>query len=140
MYVFACRNHEFIKLFCYTRSSKFYRALTCYAPYGKIAPLTHQQIEQARDDLIEEIRGYKSSIAENGRMINLISNWNNSIEDKLKIIEDYQSCIDDEKEEMKEAQDAVNILTVMLNVEAELYIGEECGPDVSVNDIVETPS
>ena len=137
IHVFVRCNDEFVELFCYGRNSEFYRVMKDCAPWEKIARLTHEQIREARADLIGEIEAYKSNIAENSRMISVISNWNNSIEDKLKIINKYQEGIDETKQDMDEARDTLNMLTVLLNVEAELYIGEECGRDVSVKDIVE---
>lgn len=138
LHVFARKDETFVELLCYCRSSALYQALNHYAPYDKIALLTHDQIVDAKSGLEDRLTIAHESNAEDERLIVQLGNWANTVNEKLEAINRIQDSISERKEEMDELEATIHILEFLLNVEADLYTGVECGSDVSVNDIAES--
>ena len=138
LHVFARKNETFVELLCYCRSSTLYQALDHYAPYEKIAPLTCEQITDAKSELEDRLAIAHESNAEDERLMVQLGNWANTVDEKLEAISRIQDSISERKEEVDELEAAIHILEFLLCVEADLYTGVECGSDVSINDIAES--
>lgn len=136
IHVFARKNETFIELLCYCRSSELYQVLHQYAPYGKIAQLTNSQMSQVKTKLLQRLADIQQYNDEDKALIAQVGSWSNTTDEKFEAINELQRNIAERTEETDELDAAVHILNFLLNVEAELYIGEECGSDVTVEYIV----
>ncbi len=137
VHVFARKDETFVDLLCYSRSSELYQALDPYAPYAKIAPLTCEQITEAKDELEDRLAIAHEFDDADKELITQIGSWTNTVDEKLEAIDRIQRSIAERKEEMDELEATIHILEFLLCVEADLYAGVECGSDVSVKDIAD---
>ena len=137
VHVFARKDETFVELLCYCRSSELYQALYHYAPYEEIAPLSSAQLVEAKSWLVDRLDVAREFNAVDELTITQIGSWSNTIDEKLEAINEVQRSISERKKEMDELEAAIHILEFLMNVEVELYIGEECGSDVSVEDITD---
>lgn len=135
IHVFARKNETFVELLCYCRSSELYQALHHYAPYEEIAPLGSAQLVDAKSEFVDRLDIAREFNAADELIVTQIGSWSNTVDEKLEAINEIQRSISERKEEMNELEAAIHILEFLLNVEAELYIGKECGSDVTVYDI-----
>ena len=136
IHVFARKNDEFIELLCYGRSSDLYQSLNFGAPYEHIAPLTQERIEDAINELEAAQEEDQEYDARDKATIAQVGSWNNTINEKFEAINELQRAIDERSVDMRMRATTIGILRFLLNVEADLYYGVDCGSDVTVNDIV----
>lgn len=135
VHVFARKNDTFVELLCYCRSSELYSVLSPYAPYEKIAPLTKDILLGAKEELEKRLDTARRYNEEYKQTIAQIGSWSNTIEEKLDAINDLQQNISDRQEWIDELTAATYIFAFLLTIDAPLYFGEECGSDVTVDDI-----
>ena len=146
---FFVRKHDnFAPIGTYGRSTWVFHAFESIAPWEKITVLGYKELGAAKaslslDSVNAEIENAKARIAQ-------VSSFNNSIEDKLaavNAIEDEISEMRETVEEIKNARAFIGFLYDILD-EAEfcpldgvegnayLYIGMECGKNVTTKDIL----
>ena len=151
VHVFLRVNTDtFVQIACGSRSTPLYHYLSRYAPYEHIAQLSATEIGYIRESIAEDIRDYRDTIAQYEQMIRDIGSWNNPVDVKLETIHDYRSGIQDINEEiagLERLKVELDIFEDMVDPiyydedepMRQLWVGEECGSVVSVNDIEETP-
>lgn len=135
IHVFARKDDTFIELLSHSGSSVFYRFFHDYAPYGHIARFTENQIREGRSRVQGELELYREDVRHVQELITQIGSWSNTVEEKLSAIIDYQENLHELDEAIDEREFVDNVLAFLLGVDAELYIGVECGDHVTVDDI-----
>jgi hypothetical protein len=94
-------------------------------------------IARKYDDAKQELDKVKESKQHVYQRIHDIGQWNNSIVDKRNMIEEEYEYIDEIEEEIDEYDNLISILSFLSNCESRLYIGIECGSNVSADDLVD---
>ena len=153
MHFFIRKGNEFAPIATYGRSSCTYQAFKEFAPYEKIRPLTALQLGQVDEKLRADLESQynRDAIVER---INMISKFNNSVDEKLAAIEDEVSALkelEDEEKALKRARKFVSFLldiideahssqyyedaAAHIDPNAYIYVGIECGGVVNVDTI-----
>ena len=112
-----------------------------WAPWEKIQRISESKMQQFQDDAAERMNALKECIAQHEKLIGEIGSWNNSIDEKIELINDYQRAIEDDRQDLDELQ-AVNyylhFMRHMIEDGTEIYAGVECGSTVTVEDIADS--
>lgn len=74
----------------------------------------------------EKAREYREKIKEYQKKINMVSNFENSAQEKLNIIEEYEEIIADLDEEQAHYEHASNYFSFLVELENQVYAGIEC--------------
>jgi len=150
MNVFVRDKDNFVELMSYCRNSEFYQMMkdSLYIPYEKIKCVTFEELTLARADMAKEIVKINKHEEEITNKIKLISNWNNSIEEKLEVIEHMYELLEELYERKEDIKNAISTLHVLADIadnrqyidgneryKSTIYIGIEIG-DPTVEDIV----
>lgn len=151
MYVnfFIKRDNKFIRIADYSRNSQIYKITSDCLPYGKARALTIFDLENFSNTVREDIIECKKRIEKINTCINNISNFNNSIEDKLEAIHTYEMDKSDWEDDIEELQFAKNFFMFLedliesgiygeenkeMNSNKYLYAGIEVGEPVEVEE------
>lgn len=148
IYFFAHKNGVFVPIGHYGRSTEIYSVFNEMAAWEQIRPLTRHELKCAKDSLRTE-EFYTQRIEELRARIGYINTFNNTIEEKLRAIEEVEEEIDELREDRKEVRNARAFIGFMYDIldEAEyiesadmdpddcIFIGLECGSNVSAADI-----
>lgn len=152
IHLFARKNDEFVPLYCASRSSIVYQTLKDYAPYEKIAELDASLIKDRIEEVNDWIKNTKTAIKMRQNTMNLVCSFQNEIDEKIEMLEEYQRNINEFEHSLEDYQNVLSLLLwlnrfvddMKLSMDfAEtpillgLYFGIECGDNVTVNDIVE---
>ena len=150
IHFFVRRNDTFIPIGTFGRSTRIYAAFEHMAPWERIRALNTDLLKFARAYLKSEEEINREIDAAHAR-INTIAAFNNGVDEKMAAIDEVREEIKGWQEfahEEREARAFIGFLYGILD-EAEynslegfgasacLYVGMECGSDVSVKDIAE---
>lgn len=141
IHIFARSKHDdFVELWCSAGSSAMMQIMNHWAPWERIRRVSESMMRQFQDDAITRIDEFKSCITHHEKLISEIGSWNNSIDEKIELINDYQRAIEDDRSDLDEWQ-AVNyylhFIQNMIEEGVEIYAGVECGSTVTVEDIID---
>lgn len=144
-YFFIKSNtNEFIPIGAFSRNAEVYRY--CHAPYEKIKPLTIDNLNQIIRDIEQGIECVKRGIQANKNKQALVVKMNNSISEKMEMLHEIDSSIDENINHLEELKLAINYFTFLINIvdcikfddnydiNNYIYVGEEI-PDPTVDDI-----
>lgn len=151
MYIdfFIRRDNKFIRIADYSRNSQIYKITSDCLPYGKVRALTIFDLEKFSNIVHEDIIECKKHIEKINTCISNISNFNNSIEDKLEAINTYEMDKSDWEDDIEELQFAKNFFMFLedliesgiygeenkeMNSNKYLYAGIEVGEPVEVEE------
>lgn len=151
MYVdfFIKRDNKFIRIADHSRNSQIYKITSDCLPYGKVRALTIFDLEKFSDIVHEDIIECKKHIEKINICISNISNFNNSLEDKLEAINTYEMDKSDWEDDIEELQFAKNFFMFLedliesgiygeenkeMNSNKYLYAGIEVGEPVEVEE------
>ena len=141
------KEDNFTYLDAFSRSTAMYRLLNedIGAPYGKVRKLEKARLQEA----IEIARGYLEGFIErkkrHGDMLQLISSFNNPVDEKIEAIYELQQDLEEYDESIEEMEYVINYLRVLTSMvesmsyegsKAGLYYGIEVG-NPTIDDIVE---
>ena len=88
---------------------------------------------------IDITQGYiaskKETIANYNKKIDIISKFNNTIEEKLTAIDDCFISLRECEEELNELLYTESFFITLQGISASIYAGIECGSEVTINDI-----
>lgn len=143
-------SDEFLPIGVFSRCTSIYHFFNEYlnAPYGRIAAVTMKDILYVVDKVKDRIEVYEDRVVELERKIKLITECNNSVEEKMEGIDEVNREINEyveEKNELKWTRDYICSLEEILSAiayddkycqDTYLYCGIECREHVTVEDIV----
>ncbi len=133
---FIRRNDSFIFIADYSRSTKVYEET--HAPYGKIRKFDTQELRDIAARLQEDIAFYEKQNDYAHQKLEAILRANNSIEEKLDIIDSVYDYIEENDNEIKIiGRYAAEInFTANISEECPIYAGIEIN-DPTEKDIVD---
>ena len=125
-------ENQYILVDYFSRSNKIYGYASNYAEWEKLKPLSEESINYIIDRILKDIESAKEYIAKHNKLINDIRGMNNSINEKLEAIGNYQEVIEEAEEEIAElnyTEDFFLTLSMIYNhnqrEEPWIYIGIE---------------
>lgn len=146
---FYIRSQDnFISIGDFCRSSCIYQAVKSFAPYEKLRPLNRSILESAINNLNASMENTKHIIENYQNQIKLIATFNNSADEKIDAISDYDEQIKGQQDEYDDLVSSKYYMQFLLGIiEANKYVdeidenellfmGEEVGSP-TVNDIVQ---
>ena len=143
---FFLRNGDtFLPIGTYCRSSAMYQAFDEYIPWEKIRALNEPLLRKIYEFVVDDINNHKKQIEKIKEHRAFIATFNNSIEEKMEMLENVESMLH-EYEEGLESLERVKayiffLSDILEDVEFNDRIDENaylyCGIEVSVNPTVE---
>lgn len=100
----------FVPIGDFSRSNYLYQTFNSDVPYEKICPISKRTLESSIKDIYCSIDKSKEQIKKLQAKIDKIPTYNNPILDKEKLIEEYQSQIEEIKEDIEDELFAVGII------------------------------
>ena len=144
-YFFIKSNtNEFIPIGEFSRNTEVYRY--CCAPYEKIKPLTIDNLNQIICNIERRIECVKRGIQADKNKQALVVKMNNSVSEKMEMLHEIDSSIDENINHLEELKLAINYFTFLINIvdcikfddnydiNNYIYVGEEI-PEPTVDDI-----
>lgn len=135
IYILVRNQDTFTSIWWSGRSSVMYQKLKGRAPYEKVRQLTKQDIEAAIAEVKRDIEFYKERIAENRKTMNEVGIWNNSISEKMSVLDELREAINEEQEEMDETIAAQYYLEFIAQIDEPIYVGIDCGDEITPDDV-----
>lgn len=138
---------KFIHIADYSRNSQIYKITSDYLPYEKVRALSVQDLERFASVARDVANECKDKIEKINNLIRNISGFNNSVEDKLQAIAEYEGDKRDWGEDLDEINFAINFFTFLegliesvtygegskdIDADKYLYAGIEVGEPVEV--------
>lgn len=153
MYVnfFMRHGEKFFPIGSYSCNHAIGHAFNNYAPYGKIRPITREALAQIEDECADMERECERRIYEKEEKIDLVTSFNNSVEEKFELVCDLEESIEELKQEQSDERMAQIFCMFLSNMidevryeeiyneidpNAYLYVGIEIG-NPTLNDIKE---
>lgn len=147
IHFFIRKGDTFVPIGTYGRSTKVYEAFQHDAPWEQIRAITASDLDRIRATLMSE-EYYDTQLTKVRRKIELVGTFTNSIEDKMEALDELEAEIDDWKDMRKETRAARAFIGFLYDIldeadygdsvmdpTAALYIGMECGSNVTVANI-----
>lgn len=137
------KSNELCPIGDFSRNTVLYRTFEHIVPFGKVISIAKQTILDVKEELKTQREAEEIVLKENEELLNKISTFNNSIEEKISAISDQQDVINDIKCSIYEIEYAYNYVTALLEivdtqpVENEnnyIYAGIEVPRDYSINN------
>lgn len=132
----------------FSRNAKVYQYFNRFAQYGEAMPLSFQRIDGACDEIRRDIESIKTCIERSQKSLDQISKFNNSIADKFSAMDDIMIYINEGKEDLKEAECALEFVRFLgqmmaaakyadksIDPEDYIYFGAECGYSINSNAV-----
>lgn len=132
------KNDEFIEFSVVSRNNQVFQHAQYWVNYGRIAQVNLNKIDSAISDIHDELGDCFDTQELYEQKIKDVASFNNSVDEKLEALHEYRKDIIEIDEEIKGLMAAVqffNFLKDMIEQNCRIYVGYECGPDVTVNDI-----
>ena len=138
IHFFAKSNHDdFIQIDCFSRSNAIYQITNqvINVPYESISQISKSYCKDCQNVISGYIINKKETIANYNKKIDIISKFNNAIEEKITAIDDCLICIEECEQWLDELQYAENFFITLQNIQAPIYVGIDCGSEVTKEDI-----
>ena len=143
-------SDEFLPIGIFSRCNAIYDFFEKYfnAPYEKIAAITMKDLMYLIEKIDNRIEVYNNRIVELEQKIKLITECNNSVEEKMIAVDEVNSDIKEYVEERNEFKWARNYVCSLEEIvdaiayndkyckDTYLYCGIEVGENVTVEDII----
>lgn len=144
-HIFLEKQNTFIEVSCTGRSHVLSEMFYDYAPWEKVHLMTFDQLSSIYHKYANNLKDWHDHRDELSKRVEIIATCNNSIEDKMEAWNDLR----DEIADVDETIEALNAALVLLNqlriivsdsaqssqVPIHVYVGVECGSDVTVDDV-----
>lgn len=147
LHFFLRDNDKFLPIGTYGRGSELYQAFNDAVPYAKIAPITNAVLDSIKDDLRSSIEGSRAEERRIEDRIQLISSFNNSVEEKIEALYNLDDYLVEAREDVEAKNLAMAFISFLYDIldealygcegidpEAYIYAGIECG-DPKIEDI-----
>lgn len=127
----------------FSRNTILYKVFKDKVPFGEVVSISKQTILDVQEELKTQREAEEITLKEKSELLDKISTFNNSIDDKLLAICDTQDIINDIKYSIDEINYAYNYTATLLEiidtqpVENEnnyIYAGIEVPEDYSINN------
>lgn len=127
----------------FSRNTTLYKVFEHIVPFEKVISIAKQTILDVQEELKTQREAEEIVLKENKELLNKISTFNNSIEEKISAIYDQQDIIDDIKCSIDGIKYAYNYITTLLeivdtqsaeNENTYIYAGIEVPEDYSINN------
>lgn len=145
---------KYCPLGTYSRNCPEYRFFKDIVPFEKIAPITIKKLQAVIEDIEFAINNEMKSIGRYSLNIKDIKTFNNSINEKMELIEDYRNTINELKEDLEANKKCLNfvnwLIEILTDVEYDpyankhnitqdnyLWVGIEAGPEKEVDNNAE---
>lgn len=140
MYFFARSDHnDFVQIDCFSRNHSIYKRATeiISIPYEKIALVHAADLRKCADITQGYIELVKDRIKKIQERIELISTFNNSVDEKIEAVNYYSDGLFEDEQDLDENIFAQNFFIMLQNIQAPIYIGIDCGSLVTLENIKE---
>ena len=140
IHFFARSDHDdFIQIDCVSRNNAIYKRATeiISIPYEKIALIHKGDWRKCADITQGYIELVKDRIKQIQERIKLVGTFNNSVEEKIKAVNYYSDGLLEDEQDLDENIFAQNFFIMLQNIQAPIYVGIECGSEVTIKDIKE---
>lgn len=155
MYFFVRKGDEFAPIMQVSRSSSIYNYFKYYAPYERIAPVSTEILRDLTDTFARDDYKVQRQREDIKKRIQRICTFNNSVEEKLRAIEEELVAMRELDECQDEDNIARNFIHFLIGIvdmahqyndylmvtpgdidpDKYIYVGIECGPAVDVSTI-----
>lgn len=120
LYFFLRDKENLCPMFTFSRNSDEYSMFSA-APYGKLYPLTMDDIEYYMDDVEQSIKNIESVINMRYEQIDKVSQFNNKAEEKYEIVSELINDISDTKEYLESLKSKRNFILFLKSILNEAY-------------------
>jgi len=100
----------------FSRNSVIYSLFEVLVPFGEAEPISKQTVFDAQKELENRKEAEEILLKENEELLNKISTFNNSVEEKISAIYDQQDVINEIKETITEYNYTNNYLQTLLDI------------------------
>ena len=107
------KDDELIPFLHMSRVNSLYNYLEKKVPYEKVAILHKKDVANALVQIKDGIDSYQKTITTAQNKIKEIGSWNNSIQEKIEIIHDYEEIISNAKEHIEDEEWSYHIARVL---------------------------
>lgn len=137
---------DFIPIADHSRNSMIFSIINYSIPYKKIRAITLQNLNKFIDIATGKIEEYNRKIYKEKEQIKFVATFNNSIDEKLEIITQYEEGIEEYTQSIEECTYAKNFFNFLseliearnqaININEYIYAGIEIGRP-TIEDICE---
>lgn len=104
---------EFIPIADYSRSHEIYEIVHEFAPWEKIRAVSTNDLEKFISAAEKQINECQERVKQYQERIQLVSTFNNTVDEKLSVLSDYDEAIDELKCYINEATVAYDFFTML---------------------------
>lgn len=101
---------EYLPVNYYCRSSEMYQAFTDFLPYEDIKPIDNKVICDVRKVISDKISKYTKNIEKYQAAKELVATFNNSVQEKTEVLNDYDETIEELTEYITELNEALSFI------------------------------
>jgi hypothetical protein len=117
-------GEKFFPIGSYNLNHAIGHAFNNYAPYEKIRPITREALAQIEDECADMERECERRIYEKEEKIDLVTSFNNSVEEKFELVCDLEESIEELKQEQSGERMAQIFCMFLSNMIDEIKYGE----------------
>ena len=132
---FVRHGDDFISLGDFSRNSTIYSLVNDYAPWEKITPLTTEMLSRLIDRAEATKQEALRLVCVEKGFIDHVKTFDNSVEDKLEVIANYENTIEGLQQEAKEARYAKHFFGFLIDIIDGARYGEH-NKDVNINEYI----
>ncbi len=107
---------KYCPLGTYSRNCPEYQFFKNIVPFEKIAPINVEKLEAVKEDIEFAINNEMKSIGNYSLNIKDIKTFNNSINEKMELIEDYRDTINELKEDLEANKNCLNFVNWLIEI------------------------
>lgn len=107
---------KYCPLGSYSRNCSEYQFFKNFIPYEELAPLTLEKLADVKEDVEFSIGNKKKAIIRYSNDIELIKTFNNPVEDKMELIENHLSTIEEIKEDLEADVSCLAFIHFLTNI------------------------
>lgn len=129
----------FYPISAYSRGSAVYRAFNAwsFAPWEKITPVTSSMLKDVTNEIDQNLRTFRKNKREVEELIDKIGDFNNSIDEKYRFINECRCDLQEYQEEIEAFEYSLNFVEFLSDMLIEsrgvaeedeyVYVGMEVG-------------
>lgn len=100
----------------YSRNCPEYRFFKDIVPFEKITPISVKKLQAVIEDIEFAINNEMKSIGRYSLNIRDIKTFNNSLSEKMELIEDYRNTINELKEDLEAKKNCLNFVNWLIEI------------------------
>ena len=122
-------KYELVPIWTSSRNSTMYQLFVHEVPYEKVRPLSRKELYDFVQDVKNEISAYELRLEKIERRRADITNFNNTVEEKMEALYELEWEQTDIEDELGEAKRVVEALMFMRNAQDVVAYTDEFDPD-----------